>query len=162
MLKTVRLQINQLESVLQTDEAKEVLSAALLTTASAGEDSSPLISSQEDESDVMIDGVLALNTTDASFQSDIVRDEIEEDVSAGDEGSSVSQEPEPGTTHTTYEPTLQKNRLRCTAIHAHWFRAFVRHNLTRCAGNLKNETEPPGNLIHMQVAKGKFELLTGE
>ena len=103
MLNTVRLQINQLESVLQTDEAKEVLDAALMTTASAGEDSSPLISSQEDESDVMIDSVLALNTTDASFQSDIVRDEIEEDVGAAAD-SSVSQEPEPGTIRATFEP----------------------------------------------------------
>ena len=74
------LQINQLESVLQTDEAKEVLGAALLTTAAAasavGEDG------VVDDNDDMIEGVLALNTTDASFQSDdIVRDEIEEDVS---------------------------------------------------------------------------------
>ena len=34
MLENFR-QINQLESVLQTDEAKEVLGAALLTTTSA-------------------------------------------------------------------------------------------------------------------------------
>ena len=71
--------------MLQTDEAKEVLGAALLTTTSA-------VEGEVDDNDAMIDGVLALNTADASFQSDdIVRDEIEEDV------GNVSQELEPGT-----------------------------------------------------------------
>ena len=38
---------------------------------------------QVDDNDAMIDGVLALNTADTSFQSDDmhVRDELEEDVS---------------------------------------------------------------------------------
>ena len=76
------LQINQLESVLQTDEAKEVLGAALLTTASAVGEDGVVHADDVDDNDDMIEGVLALNTTDASFQSDdIVRDEIEEDVS---------------------------------------------------------------------------------
>ena len=76
------LQINQLESVLQTDEAKEVLGAALLTTASAVGEDDVVHADDVDDNDDMIEGVLALNTTDASFQSDdIVRDEIEEDVS---------------------------------------------------------------------------------
>ena len=76
------LQINQLESVLQTDEAKEVLGAALLTTASAVGEDDVVHADDVDDNDDMIEGVLALNTTDASFQSDdIVRYEIEEDVS---------------------------------------------------------------------------------
>ena len=98
--KWLGLQINQLESVLQTDEAKEVLGAALLTTAAAasavGEDG-VVHADDVDDNDDMIEGVLALNTTDASFQSDdIVRDEIEEDVS-GVSREEGEEEVEPGT-----------------------------------------------------------------
>ena len=77
-------QINQLESVLQTDEAKEVLGAALLTTDVEGE-------GEVDDNDAMIDGVLALNTADTSFQS--VRDEFEEDAGGG---NASEEELEPG------------------------------------------------------------------
>ena len=91
------LQINQLESVLQTDEAKEVLGAALLTTASAVGEDGVVHADDVDDNDDMIEGVLALNTTDASFQSDdIVRDEIEEDVS-GVSREEGEEEIEPGT-----------------------------------------------------------------
>ena len=92
------LQINQLESVLQTDEAKEVLGAALLTTTSAVGEGEVTV---EDDNDAIIDGVLALNTADSSFQSDdIVRDEIEEDE--GDGGGNASQELEPGTDQCSF------------------------------------------------------------
>ena len=91
------LQINQLESVLQTDEAKEVLGAALLTTASAVGEDDVVHADDVDDNDDMIEGVLALNTTDASFQSDdIVRDEIEEDV-GGVSREEGEEEVEPGT-----------------------------------------------------------------
>ena len=95
--KWLGLQINQLESVLQTDEAKEVLGAALLTTASAVGEDGVVHADDVDDNDDMIEGVLALNTTDASFQSDdIVRDEIEEDVS-GVSREEGEEEIEPGT-----------------------------------------------------------------
>ena len=92
------LQINQLESVLQTDEAKEVLGAALLTTASAVGEDGVVHADDVDDNDDMIEGVLALNTTDASFQSDdIVRDEIEEDVSGVSREEGEEEEIGPGT-----------------------------------------------------------------
>ena len=111
------LQINQLESVLQTDEAKEVLGAALLTTASAVGEDDVVHADDVDDNDDMIEGVLALNTTDASFQSDdIVRDEIEEDVS-GVSREEGEEEIGPGTERASNDEILA-NRRNNADMHA--------------------------------------------